>query len=55
MGKQPKATFISAAQKENLSELRELIFQEISQKYYTIYPNYLKEGTNLVHLLSNTQ
>lgn len=53
MGKLPKAIFISATKKENISELRELILQEVSQKYYTIYPNYLKEGVNLVHLLSN--
>lgn len=53
LGKLPKAIFISATHKENISELRELLFEEVSQKYYTIYPNYLQQDTNLVHLLPN--
>jgi len=51
IGKLPKAIFISAAQKENINELRQLLFKEVSEKYYTIYPNYLKQDANLVHLL----
>lgn len=53
LGKQPRAIFISATQKENIQELRNLILQEVAKKYYTIYPNYLKEDINLVHHLSN--
>ncbi|MCU0390934.1 MAG: GTPase HflX [Thermoflexibacter sp.] len=55
MGKQPKAIFISATQKENIQELRELVLQEIAKKYYTIYPNYLKEDSNLVHSLTKIE
>ncbi len=51
LGKLPKAIFISAVQKENISELRELLFREVAEKYYTIYPNYLKQDVNLVHIL----
>jgi GTP-binding protein HflX len=53
LGQLPKAIFISATHKENINELRALLFQEVAQKYYTIYPNYLGQDINLVHLLPN--
>jgi GTP-binding protein HflX len=53
LSKQPRAIFISATKKENIQELRNLMLQEVAKKYYTIYPNYLKEDSNLVHHLSN--
>lgn len=37
-----KAVFISAENKENIDELREVLFEEVKKKHYTIFPNYLK-------------
>jgi GTP-binding protein HflX len=37
-----KAVFISAEKKENIDELREVLFEEVKKKHYTIFPNYLK-------------
>lgn len=53
IGKLPKAIFISAVEKENINELRQLLFKEVAEKYYTIYPNYLQQDVNLVHLLTS--
>lgn len=39
-----KAVFISAEQKENIEELRQVLFEEVQQKHLTIFPNYLKSG-----------
>lgn len=36
------AVFISAEKKENIEELREVIFDKVEQKHFTIFPNYLK-------------
>ena len=36
--------FVSAASKENLTELRRLLFEEVKKKHLTIYPNYLYDG-----------
>lgn len=44
MGKGDKSTvFISAAKKENIDELRMVIFDKVEKKHYTIFPNYLKK------------
>lgn len=37
-----KAVFISAEKKENIEELKEILFEEVKEKHYTIFPNYLK-------------
>ena len=37
-----RAVFISAEEKENIEELRKVIFEEVQQKHLTIFPNYLK-------------
>ncbi|MCS6967147.1 MAG: GTPase HflX [Cytophagales bacterium] len=37
-----KAVFISAANKTNIDALRTIMMREIAQKYFTIYPNFLK-------------
>src|SRR5690606_35780287 len=37
-----KAVFISAENKENIEELRAAIHDEVEQKHFTIFPNYLK-------------
>ena len=37
-----KAVFISAENKENIEELREVLFEEVKKKHLTIFPNYLK-------------
>ena len=42
IGKLPRAVFISAIQKENIEELRDMVLEEVSRKHYTIYPNYLE-------------
>ena len=34
--------FISAARKQNIESLREVLYQKVADKYYTIYPNYQK-------------
>lgn len=41
-----KAIFISAAQRENIDDLRELIFNYIAEAYYRIYPNHLRFDDN---------
>lgn len=37
----PKAVFISAAKKENIDELREVLLEEVKKKHFTIYPNFI--------------
>lgn len=36
--------FISAASKENIVQLKEMIFDEVKKKHIQIYPNFLKDG-----------
>jgi GTP-binding protein HflX len=38
------AVFISATKKENISELRDLLVQKVSERHLEIYPNYLKDS-----------
>ncbi len=38
-----RAVFISAENKENIDELRKVIYEEAQQKHMTIFPNYLKQ------------
>jgi GTP-binding protein HflX len=42
-----KVLFISATQKENIQFLREVVFEAVAEKYYQIYPNYLKPEISL--------
>lgn len=42
MGKSEGSVFISATNKENIIELKELIADRVAQKHYTIFPNYFK-------------
>ena len=37
-----KAVFISAANRENMEELRETIITQVKKRHFKIYPNYLK-------------
>ena len=37
------SVFISAVNKENIAELREVILEKVKEKHYTIFPNYLKD------------
>lgn len=37
-----RAVFISAEKRENIEELREVLFEEVKKKHLTIFPNYLK-------------
>lgn len=39
------AVFISAGNKENIDELRELLLKKIAEKHFQIFPNYLKDNT----------
>ena len=34
--------FISAQKKENVEELRKSLFDLVEEKFYTIFPNYIK-------------
>ncbi len=36
-----KVVFISAEKKENITELRKMLFEEVKKKHLTIYPNYV--------------
>lgn len=36
------SVFISAAKKENIEEVKEVIFDKVEQKHFSIFPNYLK-------------
>jgi GTPase len=42
LGKQPRAVFISAAQRENIQELRQMVLQEVAKKYFSVYPHFLQ-------------
>ena len=39
-----EAVFISAANKENIDELRQILLEKASEKHYKIFPNYLSNG-----------
>lgn len=41
LSKMPRAIFISAQQRSNINELRQMMMQEIAKKYFSIYPNFL--------------
>lgn len=41
-----KHIFISALKKENITELRKIVFAEISEVYYDIYPNHERYDVN---------
>lgn len=43
MGKSEGAVFISAAKRQNIDELKELIADKVAERHYTIFPNYLKK------------
>jgi GTP-binding protein HflX len=36
--------FISAAERENIEQLKEMIFEEVKKKHLALYPNYLQHG-----------
>jgi GTPase len=42
-----RIVFVSATNKENINELREVIFDEVKKKHIMIYPNYLDNGFTL--------
>jgi len=46
---QPKTVFISAEQKSNLPELREVILNLIKEKHFQIFPNWLESNHLLGH------
>lgn len=37
--------FVSATMKENMDELKRVLFEEVKRKHLMIYPNYLQEGS----------
>ena len=39
-----EAVFISAAKKENIDELRQILMERASEEHYKIFPNYLNNG-----------
>ncbi|MFM6948011.1 MAG: GTPase HflX [Aquirufa sp.] len=46
---QPQTVFISAEQKSNLSELREIIMKLIKEKHYQIFPNWMNDNHLMGH------
>jgi GTPase len=36
--------FVSATARENITQLKEMLFEEVKKKHLTIYPNYLQNG-----------
>lgn len=44
LNRMPRAVCISAAQKINIDELRQMMMQEIAKKYFSIYPNFLNRN-----------
>lgn len=42
-----QVVFISAAGKENMSELKQLLSEKVKEKHLALYPNYLKQSTPL--------
>lgn len=46
---QPQTVFISAEQKSNLSELREIVMKLIKDKHYQIFPNWMNNNHLLGH------
>lgn len=38
-----EVVFISATEKENIQELREVILEKVKKRHFTIFPNYLKD------------
>ncbi|MCU0451325.1 MAG: GTPase HflX [Bernardetiaceae bacterium] len=39
-----RAVFISATERDNIQELREVMLQEIAKRYFEIYPNFLNKA-----------
>jgi len=50
LSKMPRTIFISAQQKTNINELRQMMMQEIAKKYFSIYPNFLNRDQMLAYL-----
>jgi GTPase len=44
-----KIVFISATAKENIQELKSVLFDEVRKKHLMIYPNYLQSGFTIPH------
>lgn len=38
------SVFISAIQKDNINEFRDVLMKKVKKRYYTIFPNYLKDS-----------
>ncbi len=41
MNQESDVVFVSAREKENIEELRQIIYEKVAKKHFTIYPNYL--------------
>ncbi|GJM28617.1 MAG: GTPase HflX [Cyclobacteriaceae bacterium] len=41
MNEESDVVFVSAHKKENIDELREIIYDKVAKKHYSMYPNYL--------------
>lgn len=53
MAKEDDSIFISAIKKENIEDLRRMLFKHVSDIYYKIYPNHEKIDYNLLWLNEN--
>ncbi len=54
IGRKEKAIFISAQYKTNIEELRQVIFKEVSDKFYEIYPNHERYDINKYWLVADS-
>jgi len=50
-----KVIFVSAARKENIEELKSIMFEEIKNKHVMIYPNYLKSESQFYSTFAGKQ
>jgi GTP-binding protein HflX len=39
--------FVSATSRENIDQLKEILFEEVKKKHMLIYPNYVQPGYTL--------
>jgi GTPase len=44
----PRAVFISAANKVNIQELKDMLLEEVTKIHYSIYPNYIPDENEII-------
>ncbi|TAG54482.1 MAG: GTPase HflX, partial [Cytophagales bacterium] len=46
IGKQTDVVFISATERSNIEELRNLLLKKVKERHFEIYPNYIYDPAN---------